>query len=249
MKNWKKIIMIALLILITSQSTVYAATYKVAGGDSLYKVSTLFKVPVATIKSKNDLTSDQIMVGQKLSVPALVYKVKSGDTMKQIGARYKVPVAAIKKANHKKTSIIKTGQRLVIPGVKPASSIGAVIPYTKEDVSLLARLIEAEASGESYQAKVAVGAVVINRVQTKDWAPTIKEVIYQKYGPYYQFTPVKNGMINNPASDESTRAAYEALKGSDPSKNAIYYFDTTSTNQWLWSKTRTATIGRMVFVK
>lgn len=249
MKNWKKVIVTAMFILIASQSTVYAADYTVTGGDSLYQLSTLFKVPIDTIRTDNSLNSDTIMIGQKLSVPALVYQVKSGDTLRKISAKYNVTVTAIKKANHKKSSTVKTGQKLIIPGIKPVSGSGAVIPYTKDEVTLLARLIEAEAGSEPYQAKVAVGAVVVNRVQSKDWAPTIKDVIYQKFGAYYQFTPVKNGMINNPASADSTRAAYEALKGSDPSKNAIYYFDNTSTNQWLWAKTKTASIGQMVFVK
>lgn len=249
MRNWKKVLVTTMFIVIASQSTAYAADYKVAANDSLYKLSTLFKVPIETIKSDNSLTSDQLDIGQKLSVPALVYKVKNGDTLTKIAKKYGVTVSAVKKANHKKTSVIKTGQKLIIPGVKPASGSGAVVPYTKDEVTLLARLIEAEAGGESYQAKVAVGAVVINRVQSKEWAPTIKEVIYQKFGQYYQFTPVKNGMIKNPASAESTRAAWAALKGSDPSKNAIYYFDNSSTNTWLWAKTRTATIGKLIFVK
>jgi spore germination cell wall hydrolase CwlJ-like protein len=249
MRNWKKVLVTTMFILIASQSTVYAADYTVAANDSLYKISTLFKVPIDTIKSDNTLHSDSIMIGQKLSVSALVYKVKSGDTLKKVAAKYGVTVTAIKKANHKKTSTIKIGQKLIIPGIQPVSGSGAIVPYTKDEVSLLARLIEAEASGEPYQAKVAVGAVVINRVQSKDWAPSIKDVIYQKFGQYYQFTPVKNGMIDKPASSDSTRAAWEALKGTDPSRNAIYYFDNTSTNNWLWAKTRTASIGKMVFVK
>jgi spore germination cell wall hydrolase CwlJ-like protein len=114
---------------------------------------------------------------------------------------------------------------------------------------MLARLITAETTGEPYDAMVAVGAVVVNRVQSSDWPNTITSVINQKIGGYYQFTPVKNGYINNPPSDTAVKAAWDALYGKDPSNGAQFYFDDSSTNQWLWSKTITARIGRMVFVK
>ena len=124
-----------------------------------------------------------------------------------------------------------------------------VIPYTNSDLDLLARLIEAEAGGEGYNVKLAVGAVVINRVQSKEWAPTISDVIYQKFDSYYQFTPVQNGTINNPASADSIKAAKEALTDKDPSQGAIYYFDNSTTNEWIRSKRITVHLGNMIFAK
>jgi spore germination cell wall hydrolase CwlJ-like protein len=131
----------------------------------------------------------------------------------------------------------------------PTSSADSVIPYTNSELDLLARLIEAEAAGEIYEAKVAVGGVVVNRVQSPEWPNNITNVINHISGGYYQFTPVKNGMISKPASSDSIKAAKAAIYGSDPSKGALFYFDDSSTNQWLWSKTRTAYIDHMVFVK
>ncbi len=269
MKQLKKLFILTLCILFLSQSTAFAANYKVATGDSLYKIGKLFKVSVSSLKKTNKLKSDSIRAGQVLKVSALEYKVKSGDTLTKIAKKYGVTVAAVKKANNKKTSSIKAGQKLVIPGVKPksttvtktttakttaaksaATSTKYVVPCTSEELTLLSKLIEAEAGGEAYQAKVAVAGVVINRVQSKDWASTIKGVIYEKSGGYYQFTPVKNGYINKvTVSAASKKAAKEALAGKDPSKGAMFYFDTSSTNQWLWSKTKTAAIDHMVFVK
>ncbi len=248
MKQWKKIIVTTMCILLVSQSTAYAAEYTVAANDSLYNISSLFKVSTDKIMADNDLTSDYIEIGQQLTVPALEYTVKSEDTLSGIARLYGVTVTAIKDANNFSSDTAPVGRKLIIPGIKPVYS-KSVIPYTKSQVILLARLIEAEASGESYKAKIAVGAVVVNRVQSNEWAPTIKEVIYQKFGPYYQFTPVKNGMITRPASASSVRAAWTALYGSDPSKGAIFYFDDSSTNEWLWSKPVTANIGRMIFAK
>jgi spore germination cell wall hydrolase CwlJ-like protein len=121
------------------------------------------------------------------------------------------------------------------------------LSYSKSDLDLLARLINAEAVGEPYKTKVAVGSVIINRVKSHQFASTVYKVIYQKIDGYYQFTPTLNGWINKPATADSKKAAYEAFNGSDPTKGALYYFDNSTTNSWLWSKIIKAKFGNMVF--
>lgn len=63
--------------------------------------------------------------------------------------------------------------------------------YNKANLRLMASIINCEAGGESYQGKVAVGIVVMNRVKSKAFPNTIRKVIYQKG----QFSPVRNGML------------------------------------------------------
>lgn len=95
-----------------------------------------------------------------------------------------------------------------------------ITEYNKEEMELLARLIEAEAKGESYEGKVAVGNVVINRVRSELFPNTIKDVIYAQN----QFSPVKNGAINNTPSDDSINAAYECIYTyREESKEALYF--------------------------
>jgi spore germination cell wall hydrolase CwlJ-like protein len=201
------------------------------------------------LKSSNNFDTNSFSSGDKIFVPAHIHKVNSGESLFTIATKYGITVTSLKKANHRSNNSITIGEKLMIPGVKPYRRTDNVIPYASGEVDLLARLIEAEAGGESLKAKITVGAVVINRVQSGEWASTIKGVIYQKYGEYYQFTPVKNGMINNTPSAASKRAAWIAMFGSDPSNGAIYYFDTSSKNEWLWSKTQTAKIDTLVFAK
>lgn len=116
-----------------------------------------------------------------------------------------------------------------------------------EDLDLLARLITAEAQGEPFEAQVAVGAVVMNRVKSSDWPNTIKGVIYQKIGEYYQFTPVVNGWINKPAQPEAIEAAKAAMKGSDPTNGAQFYYDDKCTNEWILAKPVSLRVGHMIF--
>jgi N-acetylmuramoyl-L-alanine amidase len=262
MKRFFKTLAITASILLAIPATIAkAADYTVVANDSLYKIGQLFKVSANTIKADNSLKTNAIYPGQVLYVPSLVHTVKSGDTLYLVAKKYGISLDNLRKANNKYSNLITPGQKLNIPGVKSQSSnntsssssssskSSSVIPYTQKELDLLARLIEAEAGGESYQAKVGVGGAVINRVQSPDWPSTITDVIYQKFGEYYQYTPVKNGMINKPASADSLKAAKEALNGSDPSKGAIFYYDNSSTNEWIRSKTVTARIDSLIFCK
>lgn len=265
------VIAAAFLSLTLSSQTAMAASYTVKPKDSLYKISVLFKTTVSTIKKTNRLKSNNITPGQKIQLNAKTYTVKKGDTLSKIAKKYKISLAKLKKANNKKNNLIKPGQKLLLPGIKTASKTSTpvsakslqapaaaskmtasskdVITYTESELDLLARLITAEATGQPYKAMVGVGAVVINRVQSKEWPDNISEVINHVAGGYYQFTPVKNGYIKKPASALAVKAAKAALNGSDPSNDAMFYFDDSSTNNWLWSKPITARYGAMVFVK
>ncbi len=250
MKLFKKITIITFCFLLLFPATsASAAAYKVTSKDTLNSLSKLFDTSVTFLRFSNNFEVNSFSSGDVIFVPAHVYKVKSGDSLFKIAAKYKVPVLNIKKANKKTSSSIVPGEKLLIPGIKPYKKYDSVIPYSDGEVGLLAKLIEAEAAGESMQAKIAVGAVVVNRVQSGDWAPTITKVIKQKFGEYYQFTPVKIGTINNTPSYDSKRAAWIAMFGSDPSNGAIYYFDQTSNNEWLRSKSLTTQIDHMIFVK
>lgn len=233
---------------------VQAATYKVIPNDSLIKLSWLFNTSVNQLKKDNNLKSDTIYSGQTLNVPAPYYTVKSGDCLSVIAKNHGISLYALRRANHKWTSTIYPGEKLMIPGgktttAKTTSAKKSVIPYTSADLDLLARLVRAEAENQPYKAKVAVAAVVINRVQSKEFPNDIKSVIYQKINGYYQFTPVKNGSINKPAKEEDKKAALEALNGSDPSNGALFYFDDSATNKWLWSKPILARYDKMVFAQ
>ena len=121
--------------------------------------------------------------------------------------------------------------------VKAASS-------TENNVNLLARLISAEARGEPYVGQVAVGAVVLNRVEHPSFPNTISGVIYQSGA----FTCVTDGQFQQPVAESAYRAARDALNGWDPSGGAIYYFNPAkATSKWIWSRPLIVTIGKHRF--
>ena len=116
------------------------------------------------------------------------------------------------------------------------------------DLQLLARAVNGEARGESYEGQVAVAAVILNRVSHSDFPNTIAGVIYQPGA----FTAVSDGQINVPIAEDSTvyKAAQDAMNGWDPTNGCVYYFNpNTATNSWIWSKTIVKTIGKHHFCK
>ncbi len=114
------------------------------------------------------------------------------------------------------------------------------------DLNLLARIINGEARGETYEGQVAVGAVVLNRVKSGNFPNTIAGVIYQTGA----FDAVSDGQINLEPSSSCIKAAQDALNGWDPTYGAIYYFNpSTATNKWIWSRPETVTIGKHRFAK
>jgi N-acetylmuramoyl-L-alanine amidase len=116
------------------------------------------------------------------------------------------------------------------------------------DIQLLARAINGEARGESYEGQVAVGAVILNRVKHSSFPNTIAGVIYEPGA----FTAVADGQINHPIAEDSTvfKAARDAMNGWDPTNGCVYYFNpNTATNKWIWSKTIVKTIGKHHFCK
>ncbi len=119
--------------------------------------------------------------------------------------------------------------------------------HTPAEIDLLARLIQAEAEAEPYAAKVAVGAVVLNRMKNPAYPKSIAAVINQADHGVYQFSPVYNGSINRKASADSIRAAGEALKGSDPTGGALFFFSSWITDKHLRSRTVTKVIGKLTF--
>ncbi len=98
------------------------------------------------------------------------------------------------------------------------------VTFAEGDRYLLANLIYCEAGGEPYEGKLAVGAVVINRMLSSVYPDTIVGVIYQKN----QFSPVLSGRLelalaSNKATADCYRAADEAMAGMSNVGNCVYF--------------------------
>lgn len=123
-------------------------------------------------------------------------------------------------------------------------TIGKMPAATEANVYLLARIISAEARGEPYSGQVAVGAVVLNRVEHPSFPDTLSGVIYQDGA----FTAIVDGQFDQPIADSAYRAARDALNGQDPSGGAIYYYNPDKTsNKWIRTRPVIKRIGAHLF--
>ncbi|MBR1691547.1 MAG: cell wall hydrolase [Lachnospiraceae bacterium] len=97
------------------------------------------------------------------------------------------------------------------------------IAFSATDLDMLAAIIECEAGGEPYTGKVAVGAVVLNRVRSSLFPDTVAGVIYQNR----QFSPVGSGrfamVLARGANASCYEAAQEAMNGSTPVGNCVFF--------------------------
>ena len=155
------------------------------------------------------------------------YIVRSGDCLSIIALSHGESLYDLRNENNKWNDFIFPGQVLKVPvttSLNAAQIKPIAIKYTASDLNLLARLITAEAQGESYNGQVAVGAVVVNRVKHSLFPNSISAVINQITNGNYEFTPVLYGSINKPAQKNAVKAAYAALNGNDPTNKALFFY-------------------------
>ena len=106
---------------------------------------------------------------------------------------------------------------------KPAEEI--------DELMLLAALIECEADSEIYEGKVAVGAIVMNRIKSSKYPDTVKEVIFQTN----QFAPVSSGrlmlVLAKGPKESCIQAAKDALNGVNPVEDCLYFRNIASNRE------------------
>ncbi len=137
--------------------------------------------------------------------------------------------------------------------LKAATSRGttSITEQTKDDVYWLSRIINAEAGHQSYEGKLAVGNVILNRVKSDKFPDTIKEVIFERSNNKAQFTPTTNGAINDTPNADSMKAAKEVLEGKNVIEDSTYFFNPkTSKGEWIVkNKEYFKTIGSHAFYR
>ncbi|MBR7163396.1 MAG: cell wall hydrolase [Clostridia bacterium] len=118
---------------------------------------------------------------------------------------------------------------------------GVVVPhelvgkrsYTDDEIYWLSKIIHAESQGEPMTGKIAVGNVVLNRVESRDYPNTIYGVIFDKnHG--VQFSPVLNGTIYHTPYGDSIIAAKRALEGESHAGESLFFLNPRiSENFWI----------------
>ncbi len=147
--------------------------------------------------------------GQAVSVP---------DGVKQAQGRTLIPIRTLAQAFNASVHWVPDTMTVSVTG-KAASTDES---YSEEDLYWLSRIISAESRGEPMEGKIAVGNVVLNRVNSVDFPNTIYDVIFdERWGG--QFEPVRNGAVFAEPTEESIEAAKICLNGKNIIGNCLYF--------------------------
>lgn len=171
-----------------------------------------------------------------------IHVVRAGDTLWRLAQQHGTTVSQLQRLNGLSGNMIFVGQRLALPAT---SSVDASrTSLTQAELDLLARLVYAESSGEPYLGKVAVAAVVLNRVDSPLFPNTVRGVVYERG----QFEPVMNGRIYGGYTNEEMRAVREAVAGHDPTSGSLFFYNPWKVNHaWMASRPVVTVIGQHVF--
>ena len=149
-----------------------------------------------------------------------------------IGDRLYVPIRPIAASLGIEVKWDAAARRVILTSHKEAFINGKSY-YDSDDLYWLARIISAEAQGESLQGKIAVGNVVLNRVRSSSYPNTIYGVIFDKKGGT-QFSPVSFGTIYHTPTEESVIAAKICLEGYTISDRILFFMNPKlATNNWI----------------
>jgi len=155
--------------------------HRIRNGESLSSIATKYGVTIAQLKDWNNLRSDRISRGKKLSIysgdsknyknsvastgrtnSTVKYKVKRGDSLGEISKKFDVTIAQIKKWNKLNSNKLLMGSNLVIHGSEQVSALGDNTKKVTNDV-VKYRIKSGDSIGEiAEEFKVSVSDI-------KDW--------------------------------------------------------------------------------
>ncbi|WP_419886622.1 spore cortex-lytic enzyme [Paenibacillus sp. B-A-8] len=210
------------------------------------------KTKIFTLLLLLGLVSMATMIGSASAAPVLTVGSSSGDVwdlqyrLKTLDF-YTQPLDGVYGSQTKAAvSKFQKAYGLSADGVTGTKTWNALKKYTLniEEMDILAKVIYSESRGEPYKGQVAVGAVVMNRIQSSQFPDNIKNVVFQKGA----FTAVSDGQYWLTPNRTAYLAALDAVRGWDPTNNSIYYFNPdTATSAWIWTRPQNLKIGKHIF--
>jgi N-acetylmuramoyl-L-alanine amidase len=131
-------------------------------------------------------------------------------------------------------------------GILPDGVFGLQTQQKLNNIEMMARVVYGEARGETYEGKVAVAAVILNRMSTPGFPKNTYDVIFQTNA----FTAVQDGQYYLTPNSYSYRAVIDALQGWDPTHGSVYYYNPFSaTDEWIFTRKTVIRIGNHLFAK
>ena len=228
-RNLKRVFMILIITLF-----IFVSYVNVLKAEDFYELGT-------RVLEYGDEGSDVAILQQRLTKLNFyngkidgIYGMKTVEAVRQLQQTYELKVDGI------------AGESTI--KYLPDNNIYNSMDISRDQIILLARVIHGEARGESFLGKVAVGSVILNRVEDKKNFPnTIREVILERG----QFSSLIDGQANLFPDQMSINAARAALVGYDPTYESIFFYNPEVATNLTWISKRPVTkkIGDHVFAR
>ncbi|MCY0875001.1 MAG: cell wall hydrolase [Firmicutes bacterium] len=211
----------------------------------------MFKLPMALS------VCAAALVGS-MAVPAFAatnnVTVQPGNTMWSISQAQGISVQALEQANPSiNPNDMLIGTVLNLPGSTSAPQASPAVSSTaQQNLYWMEHVINAEAGGESLNAQIAVGDVIMHRLQAGGYGSTVHDVVFQVIAGHYQFSSVQNGYIYSAPDASSIQAAEDVLwYGKDVAPGAMVFYNPTMTpsNSWVRAQPYLSTFDNLVFAR
>ncbi len=181
----------------------------------------------------------EVALGNRYLVANGRYLYFPGGVVVRDGDLY-VPVRVLAKAMGAQASW-ENGTVYLTTGQGPIESGDSF--YNGTDLYWLSHIIHAESGNQPLDGKIAVGNVVLNRVEDPAFPDNIKDVVFQRG----QFTPVQNGTIYNNPGLESIVAAKLCMEGANTAGDSMYFVNYHYSSWATRNRPHVATIGAHAF--
>lgn len=203
------------------------STFRLAEEKKLTELS-LAEAKTTALKNNSTFVKETNLKQTEITVKEVSTEEESNSTTKeavQAAAADKVDSSSTKEKTTKTTKKVKASEKTEVKEAKnTAKKTESKVKLSNEDIEVLQRIVEAEATGEDIKGKILVANVILNRVNDEDFPDTVKAVVFQKDGSTYQFSPIKDGRYYSVKVSESTKKAVKrVLEGEDYSRGALYF--------------------------
>ena len=169
----------------------------------------------------------------------------AGDGLIQLNGCVAAPIRVLAKVFNVNVDFDPVNEVVMLtrqPGAQPYLDAGWET-YNNDTLYWLSRIINAESGNQSLEGKIAVGNVVMNRLNNPRFPDTIYEVLFQKN----QFTPAASGSIYREPNEESVAAAKMVMDGAQVMPTALFFNAAGLKSYAARTRTYVATIGNHAF--
>jgi peptidoglycan lytic transglycosylase len=201
------LILVGQVLEIPGTSSPQFREYTVVGGDTLTAIANRFNSTISAIRAANSLSGNLIVVGQKLQIPL---NVRTTPSTPSFGS---TPPGGSNLSN------------LQIPN-HPANRRMPRMSHSNYDLEVLARIVKGECPRATpWVGKVAVAAVVLNRVRHRRFPNSIPGVAHQRLQFSCYNANVRQRLYYGAIPQFAWDAARAALAGADPTGGCTHYYN------------------------